>query len=495
MGMSGPPLAHRRPAPQLRRVLFVFPPTGRYCREDRCQSYFAFDLVPSMRPPLEEAEAAGGVRRAGGTAQMVDAPAEGLSEAETLARVVAAAPDIVCLTTTFGSLADDLAFAAKLREALSLSPASSAAVLGLRGAPCYVEGQRLLAEQPCLDFLVRGDYELAFESLVREGRHGAVGFLWRDTPPEHAGRIPLAESLDDLPLPDRSILDATLYRVRGTRRPQATVHVQRGCPFPCTYCLVARVSGTRARHRSPQSIAREVKLLWSEGYRDFYLRAETFTLDRHWALETAAAIGREAPGARWVSTTRAELLDEETARALARGGCYGLSFGVETGSKDIGRRIRKPPSLEAAQRAFRACDAAGIASLMYVLLGFVWETPATLGETEAFIRAARPDLLTFYWAHPYPGTPYFEQVRAEGLVPTPRFAQAASALEPPAVSLPAIQRRALWATARHYARPLVVRSLAKKLGPVLVRGMLQRVRGTREVLGEPPLEPMGATLE
>ena len=55
------------------RVLFLFPPTGAWCREDRCQSYFDLELVPSMRAPMEECESAGAVREAGATPFLIDA--------------------------------------------------------------------------------------------------------------------------------------------------------------------------------------------------------------------------------------------------------------------------------------------------------------------------------------------------------------------------------------------------------------------------------------
>jgi anaerobic magnesium-protoporphyrin IX monomethyl ester cyclase len=266
------------------------------------------------------------------------------------------------------------------------------------------------------------------------------------------------------------VLDPSLYRVRGTPWPQATIHVQRGCPFPCSYCLVATVTGKKARHRSPDDIAREMATLRKEGTRFFYLRAETLTLDRSWARELARAIQLEVPDARWVSATRVDVVDAETLNALGRAGCYGLSFGVETGSLEIGRRVKKVPELDVTRAAFRACDDARIASLMYVMLGFLWETPDTLAETERFVQAVRPDLLTLYWAAPYPGTTYFDEVKASGVSLTQREAQASSALEPPGISTKAIRRRAQFMTARHYARPAVWASLASKLMPVFRPG-------------------------
>jgi anaerobic magnesium-protoporphyrin IX monomethyl ester cyclase len=441
----------------VKRVSFVFPPTGPYCREDRCQSYFAFDLVPSMRPPLEEVEAAAGVRSAGGMPWLLDAPAMKLDFPRALDAVVQSRPDVVVATATFGSLDEDLRFLTELRARLPGVP------LGLRGAPATVFGAELLSRCAALDFFTRGDPELVFAHLVREGLL-AAGVTTRT----HQGAAVSATNLDALPRADRSIVDASLYRVRGTPWSQVSVHVQRGCPFPCTYCLVASVTGKKARHRSPEHVAEEMGALREQGQRFFYLRADTLTLDREWARELAAAIERSVPDARWVSCTRVDTVDAPTLKALARSGCYGLSFGVETGSVELGRRVQKVPDRAETIAAFRACDEARITSLMYVMLGFLWETPSTLAETEAFVHDVRPDLLTLYWAAPYPGTRYFEDVKAAGLDMTQVQAQASSALEPPGISTRQIKRRATVMTAKHYVRPAVLASLARKLVPTFL---------------------------
>ncbi|MBK7862927.1 MAG: radical SAM protein [Archangiaceae bacterium] len=451
--------AARRPVAPLRRIALVLPPTGPYCREDRCQSYFSADLVPSMRPPLEEVEAAAGIRGAGGTPWVLDAPAMGLSAAAAIEQVLAFTPDAVVLTGTFGSLHDDVRFAEALRARLPQS-----VCIGLRGAPVYAFGAELLSAHPALDFLVHGEPELSFAALCAQGLAGA-GVVRSHLPNPPA---PWATSLDALPRADRTVIDPTRYRVRGTFEPQATIHVQRGCPFRCTYCLVGTVSGRKARHRDPLDVADELAELTAQGTRFFYLRAETLTLDRQWARELGDAIAARAPKARWVSATRVETADHKTLQALARGGCYGLSFGVETGSVELGKRIEKVPHLGRATEAFRACDRAGIASLMYLVVGFWWETAQTLDETRRFIAAARPDLLTTFWAHPYPGTAYHRQLTELGVVAHSAQAQAEPALEPPGICIDEIRRRVKRLTAAHYARPAVWASVARKLGPVLL---------------------------
>ena len=450
-----------------KRVLLLVCPTGAYCREDRCQSYFSPDLIPSMRPPMEECEAAGALRHAGAEPFVIDAPALGLSADETLRAVGRIAPDLVIVVVTFGTLDDDLAWAGRIRDAFPGLP------IGVRGAPCYVLAEDILARAPAVDFCLRGEYELVFDSIARSGFRDAFGTVYRDGDRVVCSASSgLAADLDALPRPDRSVIDSSRYKVRGLGLPQATVRVQRGCPFPCTYCLVHTVSGDKARHRSPQSVAAEMAEVQRSGIDFFYLRADTFSLDRRWAKEACDAIAARCPGARWVTTTRVECVDDQVLAAMRRAGCYGISFGIDAASRLIGEKVRKKPDLERARAAMRGCDAHGIVSLGYAMIGFLWDTPETVDETEAFLHAVRPDLLTIHFAHPYPGTQYYDDVMAERVALGSRRAQAEPALAGGELSPERLSLRARAITRRHYRRPAVLASLARKslgLAPYLWR--------------------------
>jgi anaerobic magnesium-protoporphyrin IX monomethyl ester cyclase len=464
-----------RDALAFRRILFAICPTGAYCREDRCQSFFSYELIPTMRAPLEECEAAGAIRAAGGRAIVIDAPAEGIAGDLFLTRVKEASPDLIIIVATFGTLEADLAWAARFKSAFPEIP------VGMRGAPCYTHDRDILARTPELDFCLKGEYETIFDAITKNGYHGAPGVTYRSASSViPATSIPRIMDLDSLPLPDRSAVNGKLYKVRGLGVSQATIRVQRGCPFPCSYCLVHTVSGNEARHRSPAHIASEMRSLMEAGTSCFYLRADTFTLDRRWVLELCEALVRECPGAQWVTTTRADRVDDELIRAMARAGCYGLSFGLDVASKTIAQKVHKYAKPEVAQQAFRACDRANIIGLAYLMIGFLWETEETLAETEQFIRFVRPDLLTVHFAHPYPGTQYYEDfLRAGASVISPR-AQAEPALETTGVSAKDLERTARRWLREHYLRPSVLYSLSRKGTRIFFRRLkysCQDVRG------------------
>ena len=441
-----------------KRVLFLICPTGAYCREDRCQSFFDPKLIPSMRPPLEECESAAAVAALKAEALIIDAPALRIKEYEVLDRIRSFMPDLIILSVTFGSLDADLQWSRILKEKYPT------VAIGLRGAPSYVWSQELLKNNISADFCLVGDYELVLKEILEKGIENANGVVFRDKTGAVVVRPKaLASNLDELPLPDRSSLDSGLYRVRMLRARQATIHVQRGCPFPCTYCLVHTVSGKRARHRSVSSIVREVKILHEEGIDFIYFRAETFSVDRKWALDLCHALETHCPDIRWVTTTRVECVDDELLAAFRKAGCYGLSFGLDVGSQVIAKKVRKPLSKELALRAMRACDKHGILSLAYIMIGFLWDTKETLTEASHFIKEIRPDLLTVHFAHPYPGTPYYEAVKEANAQVVSLHAQAEPAINLQALSAEEIRRFGKRMLTLHYRRPMVIVSVSKKL--------------------------------
>lgn len=462
------------------RVAFVLPPTGAFRREDRGQSSLRFEQVPSLRAPMEEAEAAGAVRAAGGTALILDAPAARWSSDRIRDELRRFAPDLVVVSATFGSLDEDLAW---VRDMASEFETTKFAV---RGAPCATGAAAILQRAPQVDFCVRGDYEPAFEVIVREGPERAPGVVLRGPDGVVERPVHRVDDLDTLPWPDRNSFDPSYYRVRGIGAVQATVRVQRGCPHACSYCLVPVVSGAHARHRSPRSIADEMAAVRATGIRWFYLSADTFSLERSWAFAVCAAIARAVPDARWVTTTRVECVDEDLIAAMATAGCYGISFGIDVASRVSGERVGKPARPGLAWEAMRMCDHHDVLSLGYFMIGFAWETEETLAETAAAIRSTRPDLLTVQYAQPYPGTRYHDELVSLGVAFSARDAQAAPALADHGVPAARLRRVAEAMLTRHYADPRVLASTARKMAPLLADRARERfTRQLSAAAGEP----------
>jgi hypothetical protein len=87
-------------------------------------------------------------------------------------------------------------------------------------------------------------------------------------------------------------------------------------------------------------------------------------------------------------------------------GCQAVSFGIESGSPEILRTVRKGIRRDQAVNAVRMCRAAGIAPLASFILGLPGETPETLAQTLAFSAQLEQEGLCygFHLLAPFPGT-------------------------------------------------------------------------------------------
>jgi anaerobic magnesium-protoporphyrin IX monomethyl ester cyclase len=440
------------------RILFLICPTGAFCREDRCQSFFNSKLIPTMRPPLEECEAAGAIYSAGADVTVIDAPALKITDKEIYNRIKSYNPDMIVLSITFGSLDADLKWVKKIKKLLPNIK------IGLRGAPCYTWFNELLLNNCDVDFCMRGDYEVIFFDILEKGIENSRGIVARVNNGEIIVKPQyFAPNLDELPFADRRCIDPSLYRVRVLGAKQATVRVQRGCPFPCSYCLVHTVSGSKARHRSPRSIVHELNLLKEQGINFFYFRADTFSVNRNWALELSELIATECPKIKWVTTTRVECIDDELLKSFKNSGCYGLSFGIDVASAEIAKRVNKPLNLTIANQAIELCNKHHIISLAYIMLGFLWDTRGTLKESAEFIHALRPDLLTLHYAYPYPGTSYYNASLEAGVNVISLYAQAEPAFNLDNLTAKEIINYGNKMLTRHYLRPQVVANITNKI--------------------------------
>jgi anaerobic magnesium-protoporphyrin IX monomethyl ester cyclase len=147
------------------------------------------------------------------------------------------------------------------------------------------EGEQTLVE--LLDALSGSDAQAPDLSQI-------LGLAFRDAKGEpviNAPR-PYIADLDSLPEPARDLIDVDQYLDLWRDENGYTslsLSVSRGCPYGCEWCQDA-VSGPELRHRSPESVAAEMKAL-KETYQIDRLRVvdDVDGLDRDWLEAWAVA--------------------------------------------------------------------------------------------------------------------------------------------------------------------------------------------------------------
>ena len=159
------------------------------------------------------------------------------------------------------------------------------------------------------------------------------------------------------------------------------------------------------------------------GTDDFYFWDDTFTPNRKVAVALFDEIIRRfADRSRkitWQATTRCDCVDVELVRLMKRAGCNLLTFGIETGSPEIMKIIRKGITHEKVEHAVRCMRAADVPWDAFFMIGFPDDTFETIEQTMRMIRRLPCRTVGLSIFTPYPGTEMHERAKHYSLIPDP----------------------------------------------------------------------------
>ncbi|MEN6624816.1 MAG: radical SAM protein [Candidatus Sumerlaeia bacterium] len=449
------------------RVFCVVPPTGRFIREDRCQTPIDKLRTVALRPPIDLLYAAASFEKAGCDVRVKDYPAEEHDWANLEADLREFKPRAILLSITTPSLEKDLKAAAVAKK---IDPSIMTLA---KGAHFNTLDKRALEEHPDLDVVLRGEYENTCRELG-EGRPLAAvaGITWRPEP----GRIlrnderPFEEDLDSIPFPARHLARNEFYRRPDTGELQTTLVTNRGCPFHCIYCLANQVSGTKNRYRSVGNVMAEIReCVERHGIRSFLFRSDLFTQNKKWVVELCQEIIKSGLDIEWACNSRVDTMNPEVLGWMKKAGCWIVALGVESGDPETLKRINKQATVEQAFAAVRMLREAGLKSSVYLLMGLPWDTVELIDKQVEFAKRLKPDFLEIFYTYPFPGTKLYNICVEEGLIEAgaiPREAYDEPAMPGLFLSLEEFKRLRNRAMRRFYLRPAqIVRTLSSARNP------------------------------
>jgi radical SAM superfamily enzyme YgiQ (UPF0313 family) len=103
---------------------------------------------------------------------------------------------------------------------------------------------------------------------------------------------------------------------------------------------------------------------------------------------------------------------------MARSGCVGIKFGVETGSQGMIKELGKPVDLEKVKALAGWCAGAGIKTHATFSLGLPGEDAQSVEETLSYLERLDVDSIQVSICTPFPGTRFFAAAEKEGLLKT-----------------------------------------------------------------------------
>ena len=409
------------------KIQFINPPfKGRFSRAQRSPGVIKSG---TMYYPYWLAHAAAYAEKQGHRIDLIDVPADSLSEPQWSKRILEFSPDLVVLESVTASWNSDCRTAARIRD---LYP--SARIL-MAGTHVTAMWKQTLEREPAVDFVAVGEYDLTVSELAEEysgsspSLHSVKGLAYRKNGiPVITRERPLIQDLDSLPWIApvyRRFLTPEHYYFNLSHHPMVMLIGGRGCTAMCFYCVYPQVMhGHRYRHRSAEHIVDE--MLWVQKHmpeiREITFEDDNFAADPKFARRFADVVkdrGVKLPFFANLRTT----VDFSTLQALKKAGLRNTAVGFESGDNMLLRNMRKGQNTEKQKRFVENAHKLNLLVHGCFMVGFPGETRETMQKTLTLAKKIKPDSAQFYPVMPYPGTGAFAYYQKQGFLEHENFDQ------------------------------------------------------------------------
>jgi len=422
---------------RISKVLVINPPRvdgSPVVREER----YEHKDVGSVYPPLNLLYCASVLEQAGYNVSVIDANGFALSPSDIKKKLKQQKPEIVISRCGFDTQSQDL-------EVLKTAKEYGATIILRNKIISDVQELKneLLLNNSFIDIFVDGEFESVIVNLLKvletNGNLNQVaGITFRDgNAITSTEKVELVKNLDDLPFPAYHLLpNLEPYHTGILPAPFTLITTSRGCPFECTFCAYGK---TKFRVRNPKKVVEEIKWLKQNyGLRSFSFFDDLVALTAEPFKEICRLLISEKLGLKWVACTRANLVAPELIRLMKKAGCVEMALGVESGSDEILKRVRKGITKDDIRSAVKILRKEKMLFYAMFIVGLPGETRETIEESINFAKEINPFYTQFCLAVPFPSTEMFQYYDKNGLLLTKDWSKFS-----PLASEPVIQTKCL----------------------------------------------------
>lgn len=231
----------------------------------------------------------------------------------------------------------------------------------------------------------------------------------------------LIENFDELPLPLRDIY----YKYAFIRDLPIKRFISGiGCPYNCTFChnpLERKLFKGKGKHVRKKSVHRVIEeiLYVKERFvlKRVHFSDDLFVFDKVWLKEFLAAYRKEIQ-IPFSCNIRIDQVSAEVIKDMYESGCWGMSFGIESGSDRIRNKIlKKNLAEEAIVRNSKIIKSYGIKLIITNLMGLPDETIDDAFKTIELNQKIKVDYTRANILVPYPKTDIVDYAIERGLLP------------------------------------------------------------------------------
>jgi radical SAM superfamily enzyme YgiQ (UPF0313 family) len=249
------------------------------------------------------------------------------------------------------------------------------------------------------DAVVVGEVESVWADLLDDAERGELRRIYRGEP------LPL----NKLPTPRYDLLSDRFF----VRR---VVQATRGCPFACSFCTVPTIN-PGFRMRPVPDVIEDIRY---DRFKHWWQRKvvwfwdDNLTANRSYIKELLEAM---VPLKRWWLTQASMDIakDGELLDLMARSGCIGVFFGIESfGDESLKAANKRQNRVDYYRECIEAVHARGIAVMAGFIAGFDGDTSQSIEAMAHRLYKIGVDVPFLSVLTPYRGTPLYDRLAREG---------------------------------------------------------------------------------
>lgn len=223
------------------------------------------------------------------------------------------------------------------------------------------------------------------------------------------------ENINTLPFPSRKHIKHIKYSsILGLTNNLATIITSRGCPYRCTFCDVPY---KRYRERKISNVIDEVEDCLQSGYKEFHFYDDLFNITPEKVINFCNEVEKRKLKFHWDFRGRVNTATKESLARAKKAGCRLISFGVETGTNQGLKLIKKNTSVEKISEVFKWCKELGVKTVADYMIGFPFEkTKDAIKKNIDFLIGLDPDYAQISILGLFPNTELYNQAIDKGLI-------------------------------------------------------------------------------
>ena len=172
------------------------------------------------------------------------------------------------------------------------------------------------------------------------------------------------------------------------------------------------------RTKDPKRVVDEMEYMLKCGFKEIHIADDSFTQRIDRAKEVCVEIMKRNLKFPWslLNGVRTDMVDLEFFQLAKKAGCWQVGFGIESGDQDVLNKVNKKITLSQIENAAKIAEKAGIDTLGFFILALSGETEESMARTIEFAKSLPLSIAKFNICIPYPGTPYYNELKREGRI-------------------------------------------------------------------------------